>query len=102
MGLAPGGRMRQEIYEDEYELADWDTESTSRCFVHLCNSMVWRQITESEPPTAPPTAKEYTEAGLPWFEYYDDACKALPGSQTLANLKSVSEMSGKSSEPHVP
>jgi len=22
--LAPGGRMRQEIYEDEYELSDWD------------------------------------------------------------------------------
>ena len=72
MGLAPGGRMRQEIYEDEYRLADWDTGNTSRCFVHLCNSMIWRQVTGSEPPTVPPTAQEYAGAGLPWFEYYDD------------------------------
>ena len=92
MGLAAGGRMRQEIYEDDYELSDWDTESTSRCFVHLCNSMVWRQITGSEPPTVPPTAKEYAKAGMPWFEYYNDACKPLPGSPTLAKLKSVGEI----------
>ena len=24
MGLAPGGRMRQEIYEDPYSIRDWD------------------------------------------------------------------------------
>lgn len=92
MGLAAGGRMRQEIYEDDYELSDWDTESTSRCFVHLCNSMLWRQITGAEPPTVPPTAKEYAKANMPWFEYYDDACKPLPGSANLATLKSVGEL----------
>jgi hypothetical protein len=92
MGLAPGGRMRQEIMEDDYKLDDWDTENTSRCFVHLCNSMVWRQITGTEPPTVPLTANEYAKAGMPWFEYYDDACKPLPGSATLAKLKSVGEL----------
>lgn len=92
MGLAPGGRMRQEIMEDDYKLEDWDTENTSRCFIHLCNSMVWRQITGAEPPTVPPTAKEYAKARMPWFEYYDDACKPLPGSPTLAKLKSVGEL----------
>ncbi|MDA1261115.1 MAG: hypothetical protein O3A20_10915, partial [Planctomycetota bacterium] len=38
MGLAPGGRMRQEIYEDPFGLHAWEKQS-SRCFVHLCNSM---------------------------------------------------------------
>lgn len=92
MGLAPGGRMRQEIMEDDYQLDDWDTENTSRCFVHLCNSMVWRQITGAEPPTVPFTAMEYARAGMPWFEYYDDACKPLPGSPVLAGLKSAGEL----------
>ena len=41
MGLAPGGRMRQEIYDDPFSLDDWDHENASRCFVHLTNSMVW-------------------------------------------------------------
>jgi hypothetical protein len=92
MGLAAGGRMRQEIMEDDYQLEDWDTENTSRCFVHLCNSMVWRQITGTEPPTVPLTAREYAKARLPWFEYYDDTHKPLPGSPTLARLKRVGEL----------
>src|SRR5262249_2817999 len=35
MGLAPGGRMKQEIYEDPFDLDDWDTAHTGRCFVHI-------------------------------------------------------------------
>ncbi|HET7039417.1 MAG TPA: hypothetical protein VFH97_05990, partial [Gemmatimonadales bacterium] len=89
MGLAPGGRMRQEIFDDPHALADWDQDRTSRCFVHLANSLVWRQITGRQPPTVPPTAREYSQAGLPWFEYYDDGLSAVEGSDILRHLKSV-------------
>ncbi len=69
MVLAPGGRMRQEIYEDPFKLSDWDMDQKSRCFVHLANSLVWRAITGNAPPTVPFTAKEYNDHGLPWFDY---------------------------------
>ena len=95
MGLAPGGRMKQEIYTDPFDFDDWDTTQRSRCFVHICNSLMWRQFTGKEPPSAPLTAKEYSKMKLPWFDYYDDKAKALEGSKTLAGLKSVAEM-GKS------
>ena len=72
MGLAPGGRMRQEIYKDPFKIRDWEMDIKSRCFVHLTNSMVWRAITGDAPPTVPFTAKEYTRHGLPWFDYYSD------------------------------
>ncbi len=88
MGLAPGGRMRQEIYEDPFALEDWEPGERGRCFVHLTNSMVWRGITGKEPPTVPPTSVEYTRVGLPWFDYYGDG-SAVSGSQTLNGLKSV-------------
>jgi len=91
MGLAPGGRMRQEIYDDDHPLSAWESQS-SRCFVHLANSLAWRAITQSEPPKTPATAKAYTKAGLPWFEYYAADAKALPGSETLGRLKSVAAM----------
>src|SRR6185436_12896414 len=71
MGLAPGGRMRQEIYEDPFSIHDWDTENGSRCFIHLVNSTTWLALTGQKPPTQPPTAKQYTKAGFPWFDYYD-------------------------------
>ena len=91
MGLAPGGRMRQEIYDDPFDQADWAHDTQSRCFVHLANSMVWRSITGDDPPTTPPTAREYTKAGLPWFDYYSDA-KALQGGKRLKGLQSVAQL----------
>ena len=103
MGLAPGGRMRQEIYEDPFSIHDWDTEHRSRCFIHLVNSATWQSITGQRPPTQPPTAKQYTQAGYPWFDYYDKELQALNGSGKLVGVKSVTEiMAAKSGEklPH--
>ena len=92
MGLAPGGRMRQEVYEDKFQLDDWDLEHSSRCFVHIANSLVWSDITGRKPPTTPPTAREYTNAGLPWFDYYAPGEEAVGGSGLLDGLKSVVEV----------
>jgi hypothetical protein len=89
MGLAPGGRMRQKIYSDRFDVDDWDLEHSSRCFVHIANSMVWREITGENPPTVPPTARSYTKAGLPWFDIYSDNGAAVEGSDILTKLKSV-------------
>jgi hypothetical protein len=92
MGLAPGGRMKQEIYSDPFGLDDWDLNQKGRCFVHIANSLVWREITGRQPPTTPPTAKEYAKARLPWFDYYDDGAEALEGAPALSGLKSVAEL----------
>jgi hypothetical protein len=95
MGLAPGGQMRQEVYDDPYDADDWQLDVTSRCFVHLCNSLVWQAITGSHPPHPAPTSKQYTQAGLPWFEYYDERATAVSGAPTLSNMKSVAKMCGE-------
>ncbi|MDD3643820.1 MAG: hypothetical protein PHQ19_10200, partial [Candidatus Krumholzibacteria bacterium] len=63
MGLAPGGRMRQEICEDPYGHGDWYRKTSSRCFLHIANSLVWRAVTGEAPPTIPPTARQYSDAG---------------------------------------
>jgi len=92
MGLAPGGRMTQDIYDDPFDIEDWDISHTSRCFVHIANSLVWRAITGRDAPTAPPTAEEYTRSGLPWFDYYSDSGSAVEGSSVLGKIKSVVHM----------
>lgn len=102
MALAPGGRMRQEIYEDPFDLDDWEMDDKSRCFVHIANSLVWRSITGETPPTVPFTAKEYTKFGLPWFDYYSDNSNALKGSKKLDGLKSVNEMGKEKGEVPLP
>jgi hypothetical protein len=89
MGFAFGGLMRQEIYEDPYRFNIWETEVSSRCFVHVLNSGQWLAATGKPAPTTPPSAADYTKAGLPWFDYYDDQLTALDGSQRLEGLDSV-------------
>jgi hypothetical protein len=92
MGMAPGGLMKQEIYHDNYGLDVWDTSVSSRCFIHLVNSEQYLAITGQNPPTKPPTASDYTRAGLPWFDYYGGDKQTLDGSQKLAGAHSVAAM----------
>ena len=92
MGLAPGGLMRQEIYEDEYGLDAWELSARSRCFVHVLNSVQYLDVTGDLPPSLPPSAADYTDAGLPWFEYYASDLTALKGTSKLAGLDSVAAM----------
>ena len=102
MGLAPGGRMRQEIFDDPYALADWDLEHSSRCFVHIANSLVWHQITGEQPPTVPPTSSEYAKVGLPWFDFYAEGLSAVPGSKILDKLKSVVQLGKEKGDVPLP
>ena len=90
MGIAKGGRIEQEIYEDTFDANDWDLSCSTRCWVHLCNSELWEQITGEKPPHKPFSAKEYIQEGLPWFDYYSDNKGILP-SKVLKGVKSVSE-----------
>lgn len=92
MGLAPGGMMSQDIFEDKYSLRVYDRSARSRCFVHISNSIVWKAVTGKNPPCKPPTAAQYTQYGLPWFDYYDDDLEVLTGSPVLKKLKSLFSM----------
>lgn len=89
MSLAPGGKTREEVHKDPWGISAWDQTKGNRCFVHIANSLLWREITGETPPTTPPTAKEYNDAGLPWFSTYQDPRETLQGSKKLSALSSV-------------
>ena len=100
MELAPGGLIRQEIYDDEYGFkvwdrsarSIWDQSARSRCCVHILNSLQYCSVTGQRPPTKPPAAVDCSMAGLPWFEYYAQDQKALSGDSKLLGLDSVAAM----------
>lgn len=95
MGLAPGGRMKQEIYDDPYGIDAWNQDHPSRCFVTVVNSAQWMAVTGEPPPTRPPTARQYTEAGLPWFDYYGGDAEVITGAEKLSGIKSVAQIAGE-------
>lgn len=92
MGLGAGGKMKQEIYPDEYGIDTWDAESSGRVFVHIANSIAWRDITSEEPPPTPISASLYTEYGFPWFDLYDEGKGDIKGSDVLGGVKTVKEI----------
>lgn len=95
MGLAPGGLMRQEIYEDPHGFDTWDHSVRSRCFVHILNSVQFVGVTGGKPLQEPVSAQDYSAAGLPWFDYYGGDLEALTSTAKLAGLDSVAAKSLK-------
>ena len=90
MGIAAGGLIEQEIYEDEFGIEVWDTSAGARCFIHLVNSTQYSEVTGEPTPHRPITKNEYLKAGIPWFESYKEA-PALHGGKfdLLRKLRSV-------------
>jgi hypothetical protein len=92
MGIAAGGRLTQKIYPDEYGIETWDQENFGRVYVHIVNSMMYRQITGEEAPPTPVTAKEYAACGLPWFALYDEGKGDIAAAAELGAVKGVKAM----------
>ena len=89
MGLAAGGSMHQEIYEDPHDFVAWDLRKSEKCFVTIANAKQWIDITGEEPPISPYSANEYTNAGLPWFNYYGADKIAIEGAKQLRKIKAI-------------
>lgn len=102
MGLGAGGRMRQEIYEDDRDLSDYDESGSARTFVHLCSAAQWTAITGEAPPETPVDRNAYTEANLPWFDYYDADRDDLAPAEPLKRVISVGQVLGGDDEAHSP
>ena len=92
MGLAAGGRMRQQLYPDPHGLDTWDQDAFGRVFVHIVNSREWTRITGEPLPPTPVDVRSYISAGLPWFDLYDDHLGDIDPSGVLAGVKSVDEL----------
>ena len=102
MGLAPGGLMKQELAADPHDFDVWEPHALARCFVHILNAKQFFEVTGARPPEPPPTAASYTEAGLPWFEYYGGDVEALAAAPAFAELDSVAAMTIKQGDGVLP
>lgn len=91
MAMSAGGRMKQQVLKDPYGLAAWSRTARTRVFVHLSNSLAWRHVTGSEPPTVPLSAADYSRQGMPWFEWYTDA-PSLQGTAVLKGVKGLAQI----------
>lgn len=95
MGIGAGGKMKQKIYPDPYGIEVWNQKKYASIFVHLVNSEQYEKLTGLKPPPTPVSPQIYTEAGLPWFDLYDEERGHLPASKKLRKVKSVNQIKGR-------
>jgi hypothetical protein len=41
---------------------------------------------------SPISSEEYTDAGLPWFDYFDEDKKSIEGAEALDDIKSIKDI----------
>ena len=90
LGLGLGGKISQEIYKDRWGVEAWQSETFSRCFVHLVDSTRYQTLTGKRPPNSPITVSDYEDSKIPWFDY-KDSLETTNGSRILKRLKSLVE-----------
>ncbi|MBM7692014.1 hypothetical protein JOC77_001441 [Peribacillus deserti] len=89
MGLAAGGKMKQEIYPDEYGIDVWDSESKTEIYIHVANSQQFSEITGRNLMPSPVDADAYTNNGYPWFDLYNENKGDVKAAQKLSGVKSI-------------
>jgi hypothetical protein len=101
LGAALGGTMQQKIYPDRFGIDTWDPESALEISVHFLQPAVFSAITGEPLPDTPVDARAYTDAGLPWFDLYDDAKSDLDAADALKQLKSIVEIDDSGPEESI-
>jgi len=91
LGLAAGGEITQNIYEDPYGLQTWDTENFGRIRVRILNSAEYTLLTGTEPPPTPINAATYIQCGFPWYKIYDEHLSTVTPTDRLSAIKSLDE-----------
>jgi len=100
MGIAAGGKMKQNIYaDDEGNVGRYNVKKATRVFVNLANGNMWRRITGKELPESPLNPQIYKNYGYPWFSLYDDGMDDVNASAELAGVKSIKAIENDPNQP---
>ncbi|KAJ3533245.1 hypothetical protein NMY22_g7417 [Coprinellus aureogranulatus] len=93
LGVAAGGRIKQNIYRDKDPVRVYNELLGRRVHVHIVTPEFWEDLTGVLPPITPITRGLYKSQGIPWFKLFDDYVDSISEtSQALASVLSVSEL----------
>ncbi|KAF8527726.1 hypothetical protein BDD12DRAFT_904027 [Trichophaea hybrida] len=92
MSFGAGGRIKQSINKDRNNPRIWDVDNAKIFNVQVLNAAHFEEITKMMAPPTPIDMKSYSEAGLPFFDIFNEIPTNVHGADTFKNVKTVSEM----------
>jgi hypothetical protein len=92
MGIARGGKIRQQIMEDTYGAASWDEAAFRDVVIHIVNSEVYQHITGREAPPSPITDEQYRNCNIPWYSDYQENAPSLSPVTVFKRILSIGQI----------
>ena len=92
MGIARGGKIKQQIMEDTYGAESWDDAVFRDVVIHIVNSEVYQQITGREAPPSPITVEQYHSSKIPWYSDYKEKAPSLSPVAAFKRILSVGQI----------
>lgn len=95
MGIAAGGRIKQQILRDTYGVDSWNSKNNRSLNIRLVNSHAYKAITGIDPPQSPVTAIEYQLARIPWYTHYDETAPVVKPPSIFKRILGVTGIEKK-------
>jgi len=92
MGIAAGGRIKQQVLADSYGSESWDELAFREVTIHIVNSEVYQQITGRPAPPSPITADQYARHKIPWYSDYDEKARSVSPVGIFKRILSVGKI----------
>ncbi len=95
MGIAAGGRIKQQILEDNYGAESWDEAIFRDVVIHIVNSEAYQRITDLPAPPCPITAAHYARHKIPWYSDYEEKARAVAPAGVFKRIFSIGQIDKK-------
>lgn len=92
MGIAAGGRITQNIVEDEYGIEAWDIKTRAVLTIHIVNSEHFQRITGLPAPQTPITREAYDKQKIPWFSAYNEQKPGISPAKAFECVKGIASL----------
>lgn len=105
MGIAAGGRIKQQIHEDSYGAESWDEAIFRDVVIHIVNSEAYERITGLPVPPSPITADHYARHKIPWYSDYEEKVPSVAPAGIFKRILSIGQIDknrGVASEEPLP
>ena len=95
MGIAAGGRIKQQIHEDSYGAESWDEEVFRDVVIHIVNSEAYERITGLPAPPCPITVDHYARHKIPWYSDYEENVRAVAPAGVFKRIFPIGQIDKK-------
>ncbi len=93
-GISPGGQLRSQVFPDPWGKEAWEATQAARCYIRLCNSVIWKAVTLKPMPQTPLTEEDYESSGYPWVNSYEEPSRSAEQVERVQQAISARTLSG--------